>query len=362
MAQEKKKDYYEILGIERTADADAIKKAYRKLSLKYHPDRNPGNKEAEDKFKEVAEAYDVLRDEKKRENYDRYGTADPRMGGMDEDSVWQEMTRRAAEHMAGMGGFGHMHDDGIIKGDTLQVEVRLTFSDLYRGGNHTVKYRRLKPCTHCNGTGLGENGYEETCPTCQGSGFIGQENRQGNAFMASYRPCPDCHGLGYKIVNPCPHCQGRGIEAADETFSFQIPTGVTTGVYTKVRGMGSYPVGIKGGVPGDLILVFNVVSDGKFRVINGTCDLMTDVSVPVLDTITGCDREVTCPDGKTYRYKIKPGTLEGSKIRLVGKGLPMQVGRGSLYITIHQIMPSTLSEAEKQKLEDLKKETNFKQI
>lgn len=355
-----KKDYYEILGVEKTATEDAIKKAYRKLAVKWHPDRNPNNKEAEEKFKEIAEAYSVLSDKEKRQQYDTFGTVDPHMqaGPMDDDLA--EWARRAAERMHGhFGGFGGVHDEDIIKGSPIQVRVQLTMEDVYRGGRKTIYYERLKPCSHCNGTGIGEGGHEETCPTCHGRGIIGQSSQRGNIHMQSYGPCPTCHRKGTVIDKPCPYCNGMGLERGREEFSFDIPAGVTTGVYTKIPGMGNMVNG--GGVPGDLILLFEVMSDGVFQAIEGTCDLLSVMDVPILDCITGCNRTIKCPDGKEYRFSVKQGCPDGQKIRLMGKGLPMHGGqRGSLYIVIRHKMPSSLTADEKKKVEELKKSANFK--
>lgn len=361
------KDYYVILGVERNATDDELKKAYRKLTLKYHPDRQGGKseeekKEAEAKFKEVVEAYDVLSDKEKRQQYDTFGTVDGNFGGgADMGDIISKFMRHA-------GGFGSVFDDDfggspygrrVVRGGDKKVRVTLTLDEVYNRGKKTIKYDRYKPCPDCDGKGS-KNGKVGQCPYCHGSGFITQRQQFAYGFSQTSSPCPHCHGSGTVVSDPCGKCGGTGLVLSEEKFTFDIPLGVTDNVAMRVPRMGHYCERLEG-PEGDLTIIFRVVEDEKFKIIpDSPYDLAYIDEVPVLDCITGCDRTIKHIDGKTYKYTLRQGIENGSIISLRGKGLANGNGVfGDLRVIVKYKMPSEISPEDKKLIEKLKKSKNF---
>lgn len=365
MAQSK--DYYEILGVDKNASLDEIKHAYRKLAVKWHPDKNPGNKEAEEKFKDVVNAYEILSDPKKKEMYDTYGTVDPSFEPGGADATMDEILRRFMQH----GGFNPFGDDDdffggfgqqqvIRRGSDTKVRVTLTLDEVYKRGSKTIKYNRLKPCKSCNGKGSKDGSTIGMCPHCHGTGYITQTQQFAFGFSRQTVQCPYCNGSGKKITNPCPKCNGSGLEMMEESFTFDIPAGVTDNVTMRIPRKGNYCERMEG-QEGDLIIFFKVDENSKFKVIpNNPYDLAYVDETPVLDCITGCDKTIKHIDGKTYKYKLRQGIEDGTVINLPGKGLPMGNGRmGDLKIIVKYRMPKAITSDERKLIEKLRKTNNF---
>ena len=358
------KDYYKILGVGNDATDEQIKKAYRKMAVKYHPDKNPGNKEAETMFKDVVEAYDVLSDKDKRQRYDTYGTVDPiyEGGGMSMDDIMKRFMR--------MGGFGSFFDDEfgggmsferqtVSRGANAKVRVTVSLRELYNGGKKTIRYDRYKRCRHCDGKGYETDGRLVSCPHCKGSGYITKTTIYGHALSRQMTQCPYCGGSGKFVDKPCRECGGSGLEKVEESFEFTLPPSITDGAYMGINGMGHY--GERGGQPGDLLLYFKVEDDGKFSISDSNpYDLVYIDEVPILDCITGCERIIHFIDGKDYKYTLKPCVPDGYVLSLRDKGLPKKEGRGNLLVYIKHKMPVALKSDDERLLRKLKKSTTFK--
>lgn len=362
-----KKDYYEILGVNKNATNEELKKAYRKLSLKYHPDRNPGNKEAEDKFKEVVEAYDILSDKEKRQQYDMFGTVDSSFDSSGPGSDINEFIKRFMKH----GGFGSMFSDDddfdsgfrystVSRGTDAKVRVTLTLEEAYKRGKKQIKYNRYKPCSSCHGKGSKDSTSVVMCPHCHGSGYIIQRQTFAHGFSQQTVQCPYCHGSGKIVNNPCSKCGGSGLELMEETLIIDIPVGVTDGAVVKIPGKGNYCERMEG-QEGDLILYFKIADDSNFKIIpNSPYDLAYIDETPVLDCITGCEKTIRHIDGKTYRYTFRQGIEDGSVINLAGKGLAKGNGLyGDLKIIVKYKMPTLISSDEKKLIDKLRKSKNF---
>ena len=323
MAQ--KRDYYEVLGVEKTASEDEIKKAYRKIAIKYHPDRNPGDKEAEEKFKEAAEAYNVLHDPKTRQQYDQFGFNGPGMGGGFDFS-----------------GFGGALEE-INKGVTKKFKVR---KDI--------------PCPHCSGSGAEAGSGKETCPTCHGQGVITHTTQSIFGMMQQQSVCPTCNGEGQVIKNKCKHCGGTGIEKGEEVVEINIPAGVAEGMVVNVPGKGN--AGKHNGVNGD-IQVFIEEEDNDTFVRDGN-DLIYNLLLDFPTAALGGEIEIPTIEGSKLRVKLENGTQPGKTLRLRGKGLPAVQGYGSgkgdLVVNISVYVPRTLSREEKQAIEAFRDSDNFK--
>lgn len=369
-----KRDYYEVLGItdeeKKLSESEfekVLKKKYRSICMKYHPDRNPDNKDAEEKFKEAVEAYDVLSDKSKRQQYDTFGTVDGgfNMGGGPGPDL-HEFMQQFMKH----GGFGSMFDnDGddffgrqqrVVRGTDTRVRVTLTLDEAYNRGKKTIKYNRYKPCSVCSGKGT-VNGHVDKCPHCNGTGMITETIQRGFSIIQSSHPCQYCNGTGKVMTNPCSKCGGTGLELQEESLVIDIPAGVTDGAMMKIPGKGSFCQRNEG-PEGDLIIYFKLAEDSRFKVVpNSPFDLLYMDEVSVLDCITGCDRTIKHVDGKTYKYVIRQGTKDGSVINLRGKGLVDSYGSyGDLKIVVKQKMPVALTSEERKTLEKLKRNNNFK--
>lgn len=369
-----KKNYYEILGItadeKKLSEKDfekVLKQKYRKICLKYHPDKNPGNKDAETKFKEAVEAYDVLSDKNKRHQYDTFGTVDGNAfqgGGMNMEDIMREFMR----HHAGFSSFfdddndfdGSFRRTTINRGTDKKVRVTLTLEEAYNRGKKTIKYDRLKPCSTCGGKGSKDGGSVGMCQHCHGTGVIIQRQTFAYGFSQQTAPCPYCHGTGKMISNPCSKCSGNGLEVQEETLTIDIPAGVTDGAVVRIPKKGNYCERLEG-QEGDLILYFKISEDSKFKIIpNSPYDLAYIDETPVLDCITGCDKTIKHIDGKTYKYVLRQGIEDGSVINLAGKGLAKSNGLyGDLKIVVKYKMPVTISLEDSKLIDKLKKSKNF---
>lgn len=356
-----KEDYYEILGVERTATADEIKKAFRQMALKYHPDRNPGDKDAEEKFKKVAEAYDVLRDPEKRQRYDQFGHAG--VGGgtggfnaseMDINDIFSHF----GDIFEGMGfggfsGFGRGgHSQRRYKGGDLRLKVRLTLQEMASGTKKKFKVKKDVTCPECHGTGCESGHQPETCPTCHGSGYVVQARQSFFGMVQSQSPCPHCHGEGTIITHPCSHCHGEGTVKGEEVVEVSIPAGVDGNMVLNVQGKGN--AAKHGGVPGNIEVHIEAIKSEDF--IRDGQDLIYNLLLTVSQATLGCDVEIPTIDGRA-RIKIKPGTQPGTTLRLRGKGMPAVngygYGTGDIVVNVSVYIPESPSSQVRNALSDV---------
>ena len=365
MAQ--KRDYYEVLGVAKTASEDEIKKAYRQIAIKYHPDRNPGDKQAEEKFKEAAEAYNVLHDPQKRQQYDQFGFSGPIGGGgfegfggasMNMDDIFSMFGDIFGGH--GFGGFGRRSGRQQHRGSDLRLKVRLTLEEINQGVTKKFKVRKDITCNHCHGTGAEDGSSRETCPTCHGSGVITHTTQSIFGMMQTQGVCPTCQGEGQVIKNKCKQCQGTGVMKGEEVVEINIPAGVAEGMVVNVPGKGN--AGQHGGIAGD-IQVFIEEEDNNTFVRDGN-DLIYNLLLDFPTAALGGETDIPTIDGKTLKVKIESGTQPGKTMRLRGKGLPAVqgygTGRGDLVVNISVYVPKTLSRDERKAIEAFKDSDNFK--
>ncbi|MDY3090111.1 MAG: molecular chaperone DnaJ [Porphyromonas sp.] len=359
-----KRDYYEVLGVERSASDDALKKAYRKLAIQYHPDKNPGDKEAEEKFKEVAEAYDVLSDPQKRQRYDQFGHAGVGgsaagggggFGGMSMEDIFSRFG-----DIFGGGGFGGFGGFGggrqRQRGGDLRVRVRLTLEEIDQGVEKKLKLKKQKLCSKCHGERTTDPNGKSTCATCGGQGVVMQVQNTLFGRMQTQTTCPTCHGSGEQITKPCAHCNGQGIELGEELVTFRIPAGVEEGMQLTVQGQGH--AAPEGGINGDLLVVIQEEEDANL--IRNHNDLIYNLLISMPEAAFGTQIEVPTVGGRA-RVTIEPGTQSGKILRLRGKGLP-EVNynrRGDLLINVNVYTPETLTKEDKALLEKLKGSPNF---
>ncbi|MFT6167253.1 MAG: molecular chaperone DnaJ [Vicingaceae bacterium] len=361
-----KRDYYEILGIEKSATPQEIKKAYRKLALKHHPDKNPDNKEAEDKFKEAAEAYEVLSSEDKKAKYDRFGHAGMGMGGgggggggMNMDDIFSQFGDIFGGGGGGFSGFGSGGRGGrrVNRGSNIRVKVKMTLADVVNGVEKKIKVKKFISCKPCSGTGAeGGSGGFTTCDTCNGAG---QVNRITNTFLGQMQTastCPTCGGDGKIITNKCNSCHGDGIVKDDDTIELKIPAGVEDGMQLSVSGKGN--MGARNGVAGDLILA---IEEEEHEVLKRDGNnILYDLYIPFPDAILGTEVTVPTVNGKA-KIKIDPGTQGGKVLRLRNKGIPEVNGykTGDQMVNVNVWTPQTLSNEEKEMVEKMKESENF---
>ena len=364
-----KRDYYEVLGVGKDASEDEIKKAYRKIAIKYHPDRNPGNKEAEEKFKEAAEAYDVLHDPQKRQQYDRFGFDGPAGGGfggfggggMDMDDIFS-MFGDIFGGRSGFGGFGGGRGSRPqqYRGNDLRLKVRLSLLDVAHGVTKKFKVRKDVVCQHCHGSGAEAGSSAETCPTCHGSGVVTHTTQSIFGMMQTQGVCPTCNGEGKVIKNKCKECGGTGVVKGEEVVEIKIPAGVASGMIVNVPGKGN--AGMHNGINGDIQVLIEeepndtFVRDGNNLIYN----LLLDFPTAAL----GGEVEIPTIEGTKLKVKIENGTQPGKTLRLQGKGLPAVQGygrgTGDLIVNISVFVPKYLSHEEKAALTKLKDSDNFK--
>lgn len=352
------KNYYEILGVEKNASKDEIKKSYKKLALKLHPDRQQGKsdsekKEAEDKFKEVAEAYSVLSDDKKRAEYDN-PSSNFKFDGFGGSGFDDFMKGFGFDFNFNPFG-GNKGQKRVVKGQSIRISLNVSLEDIYNGVEKNIKYKRMDKCPTCGGSGKGHNSRIETCSHCGGTGQLFQQN----GFVQTITTCPYCKGKGTILINPCTTCNGDGIVPTDNTVKINIPKGAIHGVQLTMKGQGNAPLNCDG-IYGDLLMVINEMPHNKFE-RNGN-DLYFELSIPIIDGMLGCNVEVDTIDGKKLSTKIPQGTEDGNQIRFGGKGMPIMNdnGYGNMIGVIKLKMPKTLSETEIQMLKQLKEQENFK--
>ena len=370
-----KRDYYEVLGVDKNASEDEIKKAYRKLAIKYHPDKNPDDEDAEEKFKEAAEAYDVLHDPNKRKQYDQFGFDGPAgMGGsggfgggasMDMDDIFSMFGDIFGGHggfsgFSGFGGGARSRQHVQFRGSDLRLKVRLTLQEIATGITKKFKVKKDVTCAHCHGTGAEAGSGTETCPTCHGQGIVTKTVRTMLGMMQTQTECPTCHGEGTVIKNPCQTCHGTGVTRGEEVVEIKIPAGVAEGMVVNVPGKGN--AGKRNGITGDIQVYIEeepndtFVRDGNDLIYNELLDFPT--------AALGGNLEIPLVDGGKVRMKVAPGTQPGTALRLRGKGLPSVQGYGSgvgdLIVNLSVYVPKTLSSEEKASLEKLAQSDNFK--
>ncbi len=364
-----KRDYYEVLGVSKGASESEIKKAYRKLALKYHPDKNPDDKEAEDKFKEAAEAYEVLSSPEKKQRYDQFGHAGTQGaggfggGGMNMDDIFSQFGDIFGGAFGGGGGFGGFGGGGgqrggrrVNRGSNLRVKVTLTLSDIVNGVKKKIKLNKYVKCEPCSGTGAeGSSGFS-TCDTCKGAG---QVNRVTNTFLGQMQTtstCPSCGGDGKIITNKCNTCHGDGIQKGEEVVEINIPGGVEGGMQLSVSGKGN--MGPKGGIAGDLIVVIEEEEHEHLK--RDGLNLLYDLHISFTDAVLGGSAEIPTVGGKV-KVKIDEGTQGGKVLRLKGKGIPELNGyrTGDLLVNVNIWTPQKLSKNEKEIIEKLKDSKNF---
>lgn len=359
-----KRDYYEILGVSKNADDREIKTAYRKIAMKYHPDRNPDNKEAEEKFKEAAEAYEVLSDEDKRARYDRYGHAGVNgQGGFGGHGMTMEDIFEQFGDVFGGGAFGSFFGGGQggqrtrgSRGSNLRIKLALTLEEIAEGVKKTIKVKKQIPCTVCHGSGAKNAGAVSTCGTCGGAGVVRQVRSTFLGQMQTTSTCPTCNGSGEVIREKCNHCRGSGTEYGDETVEIDIPAGVEEGMQLSLRGKGN--AGTNGGPAGDLLVLIEekphetLSRDGN--------QVIYELYLNFADAALGTSVEIPTLQ-KPVKIKVPEGTQSGKIFRLKGKGLPSVQGyqRGDQLIHVNVWTPQKLSKEERELLSQLQKMDNF---
>lgn len=362
-------DYYEILGVAKSATPDEIKKAYRQKAIKFHPDKNPGDKLAEEKFKEAAEAYEVLSDPDKRQRYDRFGRAGVNNNGgfgggagMNMEDIFEQFGNIFGGHFGGFGGFGGFSGFGggstaqrTNRGSNLRVRVKLTLQEIANGVEKKIKVKKYVTCSHCNGTGA-KNGHTTTCSRCNGSGYIIQMQRTILGTMQTQSVCPDCGGTGKVATEKCTYCGGEGIVANEEVITIKIPAGVADGMQLSMTGKGN--AARHGGINGDLLILVEEIPD-KELVRDGN-NLIYNLLLDVPTAILGGTVEIPTIDGKA-KVKIDKGTQPGKILRLKNKGLPdiNRYGTGDLLVNISIYIPEKLNSDEVKTIEKLSESSNF---
>ena len=360
-------NYYEILEItedERRLPEEefekVLKKKYKAMALKYHPDKQVGKSDeerqkAEDTFKEVNEAYSVLSDKDKRREYDMFGSVGSNGGGFNNMDDLQDFLNRMN---MGFGGFGQQQKAKVV-GSDIRVRIDCTVEEIYKGSSKKIRYTRLVPCKDCNGSGSAD-GKSAQCHYCNGTGVETKVER--NAWMQSFiqSPCSHCGGTGIHVSSPCKTCNGTGVISEDEIVEIQIPKDIREGSFRTIRGKGNYPQ-YNAGEAGNLQILFHVKNDGVFAVFENTPHLISKTKIGVLDCITGCEKKIKCVDGTSETIKIPAGAKDGTRIVVKGKGMPAGNNTfGDMYIYVEQTMPTELNNDEKAKLNELKKMKHFK--
>lgn len=362
-----KRDYYEVLGVSKSADAAEIKKAYRKLALQYHPDRNPGDNEAEDKFKEAAEAYDVLSNEEKKRRYDQFGHAGMGAGGggfngggMSMDDIFAHF----GDIFGNFGGFGGFSGGGrsarrVNRGTNLRVKVRMTLEEVATGVEKKIKVKKYVADSHCNGTGAKDGGSFATCSTCRGTGQITRVQNTILGAMQTTSTCPTCEGEGKIISEKCVHCNGEGVQLAEEVITLNIPAGVADGMQLSLGGKGN--AARRGGVSGDLIVLIEEIEHPDL--LRDGNDLLYNTFIGFPEAVLGDSVEIPTLEGKV-KVKIEPGTQPGKVLRLKGKGVPdvNGYGQGDLLVKVNVWIPKNLSKEDKKTMEDLKDQSFLKPV
>jgi len=343
-------DPYAVLGVSRDATPETIKSAYRKLARQYHPDVNPDNPDAEEKFKEVSEAYSILSDSDKRARFDQFGTVDDQAGGFNPNDFFADGGfGDIFEAFFGNGAAGRSRRGGVQDGEDVRADTTITLKDVLTGVDRPIKYRRRRTCTTCSGKGTADGSDPTTCGQCNGQGAV---MRVQQTFMGSVRTsvtCPACSGRGATISNPCGTCQGQGREVAEEEVTISIPPGVDDGSTLRVSGRGSD--GVKGGHPGDLYVAIDIKNDEKF--VREGPNLFTAVDLTFAQVAIGDSISI---DGLTgpLEIQVEQGTQPGQQLRIKAEGLPRLHGgtRGDLMVQVNVAVPKKLNEAQAAMLRD----------
>ncbi len=355
-----KRDYYEVLEVSRSATAEEIKKAYKKKAIQYHPDKNPGDATAEEKFKEAAEAYEILSDENKRAKYDRYGHDAPggfggHSGGFSMDDIFSQFGDIFGGHF-GFGGFGGGRGQRVNRGSDLRVRVKLSLKEIATGVEKKIKVKKYVACSPCSGTGAEDGTSYTSCSTCNGSGVVTRIVNTMLGQMQTQTTCSTCNGEGKIITKKCPHCTGEGIIREEEVISINIPAGVAEGMQLSMSGKGN--AARHGGINGDLLIV--IEEEKHPELLRDDNDLVYNLLLSIPTASIGGSVEVPTIDGKV-KVKIEPGTQPGKVLRLRNKGLPSvnRYGTGDLLINVSVYVPEKLSENEKSVLSGLENSPNF---
>ncbi len=364
-----KRDFYEILGVRKSATADEIKKAYRKVAMQFHPDRNPGDKSAEDKFKEAAEAYEILSDQDKRSQYDRFGhnAFGPGRGGgggfsnMNTEDIFSQFGDIFGEDVFGnfFGGGGGRSRGGRtrgVKGSNLRIKLKLNFEEIAKGTNKTIKVKKYVACNTCSGSGAKDKNSSQTCGTCGGNGQVKKVQNTFLGQMQTVTTCPTCNGEGTTITNKCTACKGEGRVYGEETVTLDIPAGVQDGMQLSMGGKGN--IGERGGPSGDLIIL--IEEEAHEYLQREGLNVAFDLYISFPDAVLGTNVEVPTIDGRA-KIKVPPGTQSGKIFRLKGKGFPAinSYEKGDQLIHVNVWTPQHVSSEEKHILEKMQDSTNF---
>jgi molecular chaperone DnaJ len=373
-----KRDFYDVLGVTKSASAEEIKKAYRKMAIKYHPDKNPGDKQAEDNFKEAAEAYEILSNAEKKQRYDHYGHAgvggasgggggNYGGGGMNMEDIFSQFGDIFGNGGGGggspfdsfFGGGGQQSRGGrrVAKGSNLRIKVKLTLEEIANGAEKKIKVNKQITCKTCDGSGAKDKSSVSTCKTCGGSGAVRRVTNTILGQMQTSSTCPTCNGSGQQITSKCTVCHGEGTTRGEETISINIPAGVSDGMQLSMSGKGN--AAPNGGIPGDLIILIEETPHESLKREGN--NIVYDLHVSIIDAALGFSVEVPTIDGKA-KIKIEPGTQSGKLLRLKGKGIPEvnSYHRGDEIIHVNIWTPKVLSAEERSLLEKLRASPNFK--
>ena len=369
-----KRDFYEILGVKKSSSPDEIKKAYRKVAMQFHPDRNPGDKSAEDKFKEAAEAYEILSDTDKRSQYDRFGhqAFSPGRGGggsygggMNMDDIFSQFGDIFGDgspfgSFFGGGGQSNRRSSGGrsrgVRGSNLRVKLKLNFEEIAKGTSKTIKVKKYVPCSTCNGNGAKDKNSTQTCSSCNGSGQVRRVQQTFLGQMQTVTTCPTCNGEGSTITHKCSSCKGEGRVYGEDTVTIDIPAGVQEGMQLSLSGKGN--AGERGGAAGDLIVL--IEEEAHPQLHRDGLNVAFDLHISIPDAVFGIQVEVPTIDGRA-KIKIPPGTQSGKIFRLKGKGFPHvnSYEKGDQLIQVNVWTPQHISAEEKQMLEKLQESPNF---
>ncbi len=363
-----KRDYYEVLDIGKNATPEEIKKAYRKKALLFHPDKNPGNKEAEENFKEAAEAYEVLSNPEKKQRYDQFGHAGMSgaaggggFGGgfSDIEDIFSAFGDIFGGHFGGFGGFGGSRSRGgrrVSRGSDLRVKVKLNLSEIVNGVEKKIKVKKYVPCQHCNGTGAKDSSSFSTCNTCRGSGQVTRITNTLLGQMQTTSTCPTCQGDGKIITDQCSHCAGEGVLRDEEVISIKIPAGVGEGMQLNVSGKGN--AGRRSGINGDLLVI--ITEEDHPELVRDGNNLIYNLFLSFPEITLGTTAEIPTVESKV-KVKIDAGTQPEKILRLRGKGIPdvNGYGKGDLLVRVHVWIPKKLNHEEKKALEKLMSSPGF---
>jgi molecular chaperone DnaJ len=353
-------DFYQVLNLPRTASDDDIKQSYRRLAMQFHPDKNGGSKEAEEKFKQITEAYDVLRDPQKRAAYDRFGEAGLRnMGGQGGGYHHVDLSEALNIFMRDFGlgdlfaqASGRQSSSGPRGGADVKIDLHLTLSEVATGVSKSVKIKLLDPCDRCGGSGAESGTRPKRCTTCNGQGEVRRAQRSFFGQFVSVAPCPTCSGEGVMISSPCKSCRGEGRQRGDHTIPIDVPAGVATGQYMHLRGVGN--AGARGGPRGDILVMFDVGEDDRFE--RDGEDLYTEVLISYPQAVKGADVEVAGVLGP-ISLRVPAGTQSGQIFAVRGRGLPRvnASGTGDLHVRVQVWIPTDLTAAEEKAIDSLAK-------